>query len=57
MKIEYVVLNDSLELQPQASLNRTLEFVELPADATAQPINAVQLHTSNLQHHTKNTEL
>ena len=48
MKIEYVVLNDSLELQPQASLNRTLELVEPSADATAQSINAVQLHTSNL---------
>jgi hypothetical protein len=28
MKIEYVVLNDSLELQPQASRNRTLELVD-----------------------------
>jgi len=48
MKIEYVVLNDSLELQPQASLNRTLELVEPSADATAQLIKAIQRQTLNL---------
>ena len=53
MKIEYVVLNDSLELQSQASRNRTLELVEPSADATSQPIKAIQLHTSNLLSGTK----
>jgi hypothetical protein len=48
MKIEYVVLNDSLELQPPASLNRTLVLVEPPADATSKPIKAVRLRNSNL---------
>ena len=37
-----------VEIQPQASLNRTLVLVEPSADATSKPIKAVQLRNSNL---------
>ncbi len=38
-------LKTLVEIQPQASRNRTLVLVEHSADATAQPIKAIQCHT------------